>query len=51
MQEHAGKIHVESELGVGTAFQLEFPAAGARTPISDTPASSLRETGRKTLHV
>jgi two-component system, NtrC family, sensor kinase len=52
MQEHAGKIHVESELGVGTAFQLEFPAAGARMPIStDTPASSLRETGRKTIHV
>jgi two-component system, NtrC family, sensor kinase len=52
MQEHAGKIHVESELGVGTAFQLEFPAAGARTPISaDTPTSSLREAGRKTLHV
>src|SRR5271168_685238 len=26
MQEHAGKIHVESELGVGTAFQLEHPS-------------------------
>ena len=25
MQEHAGKIHVESEPGVGTTFQLEFP--------------------------
>jgi PAS domain S-box-containing protein len=25
IQEHAGKIHVESTLGVGTAFHLEFP--------------------------
>ena len=28
IQEHAGKIHVESEPGKGTMFQLEFPAAG-----------------------
>jgi two-component system, NtrC family, sensor kinase len=27
MQEHAGKIQVESEVGVGTLFQLDFPAA------------------------
>jgi len=52
MQEHAGKIHVESELGVGTAFQLEFPASGTRAPIAvETPASSLHEAGRKTIHV
>jgi two-component system NtrC family sensor kinase len=52
MQEHAGKIHVESELGVGTAFQLEFPASGARTPVTvETPASDLHEAGRKTIHV
>ena len=25
MQEHAGKIHVESQLGAGTTFALEFP--------------------------
>jgi PAS domain S-box-containing protein len=25
IQEHAGKIHVESALGAGTTFQLEFP--------------------------
>ncbi len=25
MQEHAGKIHVESRLGAGTTFALEFP--------------------------
>ena len=25
IQEHAGKIHVESTLGVGTTFHLEFP--------------------------
>jgi two-component system NtrC family sensor kinase len=30
MQEHAGKIQVESELGIGTTFRLEFPAAGVR---------------------
>jgi signal transduction histidine kinase len=29
MQEHGGKMQVESELGVGTTFRLEFPAAGA----------------------
>jgi signal transduction histidine kinase len=25
IQEHAGKIHVESEVGSGTTFHLEFP--------------------------
>ncbi|HEX9201393.1 MAG TPA: ATP-binding protein [Acidobacteriaceae bacterium] len=29
MQEHAGKMHVESAVGVGTTFRLEFPLAGA----------------------
>ncbi len=32
MQEHAGKIHVESAVGRGTTFRLEFPAAGLRQP-------------------
>ena len=32
MQEHAGKIHVESVVGRGTTFRLEFPAAGLRQP-------------------
>ena len=27
MQEHGGKMQVESEVGVGTTFRLEFPAA------------------------
>jgi PAS domain S-box-containing protein len=26
MQEHAGKMHVQSEVGAGTTFRLEFPA-------------------------
>jgi PAS domain S-box-containing protein len=52
MQEHAGKIHVESELGVGTAFQLEFPSSGTRSAIAaDGPKSSVQEIERKTIHV
>ena len=27
MQEHGGKMHVQSEVGVGTTFRLEFPLA------------------------
>ncbi len=27
MQEHSGKMHVQSEVGVGTTFRLEFPGA------------------------
>jgi light-regulated signal transduction histidine kinase (bacteriophytochrome) len=29
MQEHAGKMHVESKVGAGTTFRLEFPMPGA----------------------
>ncbi len=38
MQEHAGKIHVESEVGTGTTFRLEFPAAGTRITPSSEPS-------------
>ncbi|MDQ2832878.1 MAG: ATP-binding protein [Acidobacteriota bacterium] len=58
MQEHAGKIHVESEVGVGTAFQLEFPSSGTRpsTPTSSTssqdqPADPGSLPERKPIHV
>jgi PAS domain S-box-containing protein len=52
MQEHAGKIHVESELGKGTAFQLEFPASGSRPTIPvETSMNDLPELERKTIHV
>jgi signal transduction histidine kinase len=36
MQEHAGKIHVDSEIGRGTTFRLEFPAAGMRHTATPT---------------
>jgi signal transduction histidine kinase len=51
MQEHAGKIHVESEVGVGTAFQLEFPVSGSRslTPPASVAASA-QDPDRKTIH-
>ena len=48
MQEHAGKIHVESELGVGTAFQLEFPSSGTRPAITwRLPKSSTQDVEKK----
>ncbi len=51
MQEHAGKIHVESELGIGTAFQLEFPSSGTRPAITgDLPKSRTHDGERKTIH-
>jgi two-component system, NtrC family, sensor kinase len=51
MQEHAGKIHVESEPGVGTAFQLEFPSSGARPATNqETPKTSVAPDERKAIH-
>ena len=44
MQEHAGKIHVESEVGVGTVFLLDFPAANAPAlPPTSTELSAAPE--------
>jgi len=51
IQEHAGKIHVESEVGVGTAFQLEFPASGVRPMIPPPSRTSGKEETEKTIHV
>jgi two-component system, NtrC family, sensor kinase len=56
IQEHAGKIHVESEPGKGTMFELEFPIAGVR-PTSPAEirtgaqAGEAEEVGRNTIHV
>jgi hypothetical protein len=45
MQEHGGKMQVESVVGVGTTFRLEFPvtaAAGrsAAGPSAEVPAAA-----------
>ncbi|MGP8260115.1 MAG: ATP-binding protein [Acidobacteriaceae bacterium] len=42
MQEHGGKMQVESELGVGTTFRLEFPLAGASRMVAG-PAAEVAE--------
>ncbi|NYF80403.1 ATP-binding protein [Granulicella arctica] len=55
MQEHAGKIQVESEVGAGTTFRLEFPSATTLTTREETArpdaasASSVENT-RSTIH-
>jgi len=51
MQEHAGKIHVESEIGVGTIFQLEFPASGNKATLTPAANSAREQHERNTLHV
>jgi two-component system, NtrC family, sensor kinase len=52
MQEHAGKIHVESEIGVGTAFQLEFPSSGTRpASLAELPKNESELVERKAMHV
>ena len=38
MQEHAGKISVQSTVGEGTVFRLEFPAADQKPAQSTEPA-------------
>ena len=43
MQEHGGKINVESSIGIGTTFELEFPPDAAAT-IPSMPDSSERNT-------
>jgi PAS domain S-box-containing protein len=51
VQEHAGKIHVESEVGVGTVFQLEFPVSAARPrPSSAARTTEPHDSERKTIH-
>jgi signal transduction histidine kinase len=34
MQEHSGKMHVESKVDLGTTFRLEFPVPGAVRSLS-----------------
>ncbi len=48
IQEHAGKIHVESEVGVGTTFRLEFP----RATLFSSPAPFIpeEEAQRSAIH-
>jgi PAS domain S-box-containing protein len=45
MQEHGGKIAVESEVGVGTIFTLDFPA-----PAANTGNTSVTEQQRNAIH-
>jgi two-component system, NtrC family, sensor kinase len=41
MQEHAGKMHVQSEVGVGTTFRLEFPVAVRSAATTNDAADGL----------
>lgn len=41
IEEHRGRIRVESTPGVGTAFTLKLPVAPAETPTSSTPLPTL----------
>jgi PAS domain S-box-containing protein len=48
MQEHGGKMQVESEVGVGTTFRLEFPApvaAGAGKGVVAAAGAAAASTG------
>ena len=46
MQEHGGKMHVQSEVGAGTTFRLEFPAPGAARMAAIVPVESEDATAR-----
>jgi PAS domain S-box-containing protein len=43
MQEHGGKLHVESEVGAGTTFRLEFPPAAVHGASRATASPSVAE--------
>jgi PAS domain S-box-containing protein len=47
MQEHGGKMHVQSEVGVGTTFRLEFPGVSRATGAED---EAIRDAG-SAVHV
>ena len=40
MQEHGGKMQVQSEVGVGTTFRLEFPGWHGSAASSDPDAKA-----------
>ncbi len=51
MQEHGGKIHVESEMGIGTTFLLDFPAMNGRPGLyPGTRSDSTRHGEREEIH-
>jgi PAS domain S-box-containing protein len=53
MQEHGGKMLVESEVGVGTTFRLEFPLAAVRSGVGaarESEDAAARDAG-KAVHV
>jgi two-component system NtrC family sensor kinase len=54
VQEHAGTIEVQSTVGEGTVFRLEFPAADPVPGRADTnthPAAELEPAAGKAMHV
>jgi signal transduction histidine kinase len=50
IQEHGGKMHAESELGVGTTFRLEFPVPVSREPAPPADPQPVSTQGRA-VHV
>ncbi len=51
VQEHGGKIHVESEMGVGTTFLLDLPAMNERSGVyPGNRADSTRHGERAKIH-